>query len=467
MSHYRKSLSFLRISLDVVLLIISFWVAISIPRGDFSLEYTRLEGSVFLAILIIWFLGANFVGLYDEFRSRNYSIEVITVIRNVFIVTISLIVVLFVIRDQYLNRLFITIFALCSLSLVSTKRLLFRLILIWMRKKGRNLRRTLIIGAGSTGREFSRLIKANPNFGYKLVGFLDDDSEKNVRSDDVLGKLDDLEKILTKQEIDIVIIALPNNKPEVIEAVVRTCERFTTRIKIVPNYFRFISGKYTAQMFGNFPIISVREDLINEFHWRFLKRTIDIMFSLSFMLLIYWWLFPLIALAIKMSSPGPVFFRQERWGRDNQKFNVYKFRSMRNDSKDVDENGEFQQATKDDPRITGIGKILRKTNLDEFPQFINVLKGEMSIVGPRPHPIPLNMESKDKFNLYMYRHIVKPGVTGWAQVNGFRGETSDPEMMQKRIEHDIWYIENWSMWLDIQIVIMTIFNMVKGDPEAY
>ncbi len=136
-------------------------------------------------------------------------------------------------------------------------------------------------------------------------------------------------------------------------------------------------------------------------------------------------------------------------------------------SNDVDEDGKFRQASKDDPRITKIGRILRKTNLDELPQFWNVLKGEMSIVGPRPHPTPLNLESKDKVHLYMLRHLVKPGITGWAQINGYRGETKDISKMQKRIDYDIWYIENWSFFLDMQIIIMTIWNMLKGDPNAY
>jgi putative colanic acid biosynthesis UDP-glucose lipid carrier transferase len=140
---------------------------------------------------------------------------------------------------------------------------------------------------------------------------------------------------------------------------------------------------------------------------------------------------------------------------------------MKDGLKDVDENGKYLQAKKEDPRITKIGKILRKTNLDELPQFINVLKGEMSIVGPRPHPTPLNLESKEKIRYYMLRHLVKPGITGWAQINGCRGETETEEKMQRRVDHDLWYIENWSFWLDIQIIILTIWNMLKGDKHAY
>jgi putative colanic acid biosynthesis UDP-glucose lipid carrier transferase len=178
-------------------------------------------------------------------------------------------------------------------------------------------------------------------------------------------------------------------------------------------------------------------------------------------------LFPLIGILIKLDSKGPILFKQERWGKNNKKFNVYKFRSMTIKSRDTDKKGRYIQARKGDPRITRVGRLLRKSNLDELPQFINVLKGEMSIVGPRPHPIPLNLESKDKVRYYMLRHLVKSGITGWAQVNGLRGEIRSTEEMQKRVDYDLWYIENWSFYLDMQIIASTVFKMFKGDPNAY
>jgi putative colanic acid biosynthesis UDP-glucose lipid carrier transferase len=182
---------------------------------------------------------------------------------------------------------------------------------------------------------------------------------------------------------------------------------------------------------------------------------------------VFSWLWPLLALLIKISSPGPVFFKQERWGKKNARIICYKFRSMVKESRDVDENGHYQQATRNDRRITRLGGFLRRSNLDELPQFINVLKGEMSVVGPRPHPTPMNLEIKDSIHNYQLRHLVRPGITGWAQVSGFRGETSDPDLLRKRVEYDIWYIENWSILLDIKIVLISIWLMLKGDPRAY
>jgi len=323
-----------------------------------------------------------------------------------------------------------------------------------------------MIGAGDVGKEFYETIKSSPHFGYRLIGFLDDE-EKPFLNGKYLGKISELDNLLGTREIDNVIIALPNYAVEKIEEVVRVCEKHTTRVKIIPNYFKIVSNKYSASMFGPFPVISVREDRVNDFIWRVIKRLLDFTLSLFLFVSVFSWLWLLIAIAIKLSSNGPVFYKQERWGRNNKRFIAIKFRSMDQESSDLDLNGKYKQTTPDDPRVTSIGKFLRKTNLDELPQFWNVIKGEMSLVGPRPHPTPLNEESKESIKYYMIRHLVKPGITGWAQVNGFRGETSNLEKMQQRIDHDIWYIENWSIWLDLQILIMTIWLMLKGDPNAY
>ncbi|HQR94943.1 MAG TPA: exopolysaccharide biosynthesis polyprenyl glycosylphosphotransferase, partial [Sediminibacterium sp.] len=200
---------------------------------------------------------------------------------------------------------------------------------------------------------------------------------------------------------------------------------------------------------------------------RTLKRSFDIAFALCFFLLIGSWLMPILMVLIKLSSKGPVMFKQVRWGLNNEKITCYKFRTMVVQSKDIDEQGSYLQATKNDPRITAFGLFLRKTSLDELPQFYNVLRGDMSVVGPRPHPIPLNMASIDTVDNYMLRHMVKPGITGWAQVNGCRGETKSISSMQKRVNYDLYYIHRWSFWFDCQVVLQTIINIFRGDQNAY
>jgi putative colanic acid biosynthesis UDP-glucose lipid carrier transferase len=466
MQIYKTSLYLFRITIDIIILTAVFIISavVSYPAFDF-LRNTDAQ-LLLLSLLVIWYLSARTTGLYDEFRSRNFSFEVISLTKNITILLIVTIIILFFLKEESLSRYFVGVFSLSSMFLLVVEKYLFRKILNVIRKRGRNLRNLLIIGAGEVGYNFHETIEKSPHFGYKIVGFLDDKS-KTFLNGQYLGKLSELDKVLNEKSIDDVIIALPNYATGKLEEVINTCEKHTTRIRIIPDYFKFVSSKYSISMFGRFPIISVRDDRINELHWRILKRVFDIVFTSILYLFIFSWLQPLIALLIKISSPGPIMFIHERWGRDNKKFLTYKFRSMRMNSSDTDGNGKFKQAVKDDPRFTTIGKFLRKTNLDELPQFWNVLKGEMSIVGPRPHPTPLNIESKDKIHLYMLRHLVKPGITGWAQVNGHRGNTEDITLMQKRIDSDIWYIENWTIWLDVQIIALTVWKMLKGDENAY
>ena len=468
MQLFRTTLYFLRIGLDIIILIFACILSAYLSTTDFNFLREVNAQFLVLALAVIWFFTSRSTGLYDEFRSRNFSFELILVLKNCFVQGISTIVILWLLNEKSYSRYFVVLYISSELGLLSIEKFLFRRLLNLFRRHGRNLRHMLIIGTGETGTDFYNTVKRNPHFGYNILGFLDDETRTELNGQ-YLGKISELDGYLKTLRVDDVIIALPNDAAERINDVINICEKHTTRVKVIPDYFNFTADKYNLSLFGRFPVISVREDKINELHWRLLKRSFDILVTLLLFIFIFWWLWPLIALIIKVTSPGPVFYKQERWGRDNRHFITYKFRSMYNGHcTETDENGEYQQATKDDPRVTKIGRILRKTNLDELPQFWNVLRGgEMSIVGPRPHPTPLNLESKDKVRLYMFRHLVKPGITGWAQVNGYRGETTDVKKMQKRIDHDIWYIENWSFWLDIQIMILTIWNMIKGDPNAY
>jgi putative colanic acid biosynthesis UDP-glucose lipid carrier transferase len=210
------------------------------------------------------------------------------------------------------------------------------------------------------------------------------------------------------------------------------------------------------------PVFSVRQEPLEDINNRIRKRLFDIAFSSLVVIFILSWLIPLVSLAIWIESGRPIFFFQERTGKDNKSFYCFKFRSMY-----VNKDSNTKQATKEDERITRIGKLLRKTNIDEFPQFLNVLKGDMSIVGPRPHMLKHTDDYSKKINQYMVRQFMKPGITGWAQVNGFRGETKALEEMEKRVEHDLWYMEQWSLWLDARIIFLTAYNMFRGEKNAY
>lgn len=466
MQVYKNLLHSLRISADLFMLMLAFIVGVYFSPVHHGKDINVYESMLFISTLFLWVFASKSTGLYDEFRSRNFGYEIIAILKNTMIVAISVIVIVFVFKQIQLARIFLSVFIITSIALITVERYIFRQALTAIRKRGRNLRSILIVGAGKVGWSFYETVKMNPQFGYRFIGFLDD-KKHHYLNGEYLGPIDDLEKILESKHVDNVIVALPNYASSKLEEVMTICDNHTTRIKIIPDYFDIYAGKYHASMFGNFPILSLGDDRLNEAHWSFLKRVFDIAYSGFLFISVFSWLWLIIGVLIKLSSPGPVFFKQERWGRNNKRFTTYKFRTMCVQSKDTDDSGNYQQATKGDPRITSIGKILRKTNLDELPQFINVLKGDMSIVGPRPHPTPLNMESKKNVKKYLVRHLVKPGITGWAQVNGYRGETKELIKMQKRVEHDLWYIDNWSFGLDIQIVFLTVWKMMKGDPHAY
>ena len=455
-----------RISADYVVLAVSFSLATAVSLSFCKITFTRSADVLFLSLAVVWFIYAGASRLYDEFRSRDFGFELIAITKATVVQLFASIVVLFFLKEDEISRFFVVVYATALLIGLTLEKFVLRQALEYLRRRGRNLRNLIIVGAGKVGRKFYDAIEANPQFGYNLVGFVDD-ARKTDLNGQYLGRIEDLDKLIQEHQVRDIIIALPGRATEKVEQVIRTSEKHTIRVRIVPDYSKFISGKYSVSMFGRFPVISMREERINELHLRMLKGSFDILFTAILFVTLFWWLWPLIALAIKITSKGPVFFKQERWGRDNKLFYAYKFRSMIKTSSDVDENGKYQQAKKDDPRITRIGRFLRKTNMDELPQFWNVIKGDMSVVGPRPHPTPLNMESKDSVPLYMQRHLVKPGITGWAQVNGHRGETLTHAEMQKRVEHDMWYIENWSFGLDLRIIGMTVVQMFRGDPKAY
>jgi putative colanic acid biosynthesis UDP-glucose lipid carrier transferase len=297
--------------------------------------------------------------------------------------------------------------------------------------------------------------------GYSIMGRVD--FEKGYSIDDMIKRLNNLIDSAKPNRVFIDEISL--NRDD-LDRVVSECLSHTVQPFVLPQGLKFYSERYQVQFFDDIPIIAVRKNPLERLRYKTLKRIFDIVFSGLLLVTVLPPLFVLIAIFIKLDSKGPVFFSQTRWGLNNIPFMAFKFRSMSTDSEDV-KDGKYQQAKKNDSRITKVGAILRKSNLDELPQFINVMLGDMSVIGPRPHPEPLNVESKKVVDNYLQRHLVKPGITGWAQVNGARGETKHVSQMQKRIDYDIWYIENWSFMLDIRIVFQTVWNMYKGEKHAY
>ncbi|PKL82138.1 MAG: undecaprenyl-phosphate glucose phosphotransferase [Ignavibacteriae bacterium HGW-Ignavibacteriae-3] len=466
MSIYKQTYFFLRITADSIMLSVCFGLTYYMIPGSLVFKSEANIYLSFFTIIFCWLFVSNKNGIYDELRSQNFSYELKAIIKNCIVSTLSVVFVIILFNENTFPLRFLIIYPSLAFLFLSSEKYLLRKLINAVRLNGRNFKTMLIIGAGEAGIKFHTEISLNPYFSYKFLGFLDDKRSTTSRKE-YLGPISNLEFVLESENVDNVMIALPDNDYSIIRRIVKTCERYPTRVLLLPDRIKNISETYSVTKSGTLPVIMTSEERISELHWQLVKRGFDIVFAFFSFVLIFSWLFPIIALIIKLDSKGPVFFKQERWGQDNRNFIIYKFRSMIITSNDLDDDGKYNQASKNDQRITRFGKFLRKSNLDELPQFWNVLKGEISIVGPRPHPTPLNIESKLKVDKYTRRHRVKPGITGWAQINGLRGETRKKSLMENRVKYDLWYIDNWSFWLDIQIIIMTIWLMAKGDENAY
>ncbi len=456
-----------RYIIDVPVLILSFWTAGNLyPDAGFTNH--RPYAYIFILFSIIaWYSAAQVSRLYSDLRSKKFSEEIIYLFITLFIFAILLTSFLFFLRNSFqLGNYFFFIyfsilFIFTTLFKYAVRKYLHRAIY-----KGKLQDKVLLIGSGAAAKNFYDTINQFYYYGYKCIGFLDNQTNK-LNGCKYLGKVEQLETVLTQNKIDEVIVALPNSQHELISASIEVCDYHAKRVRIIPDLHLYASTNIQINNIGLLPIINIRSLPQDLWVNKVIKRSFDLLFSIGFFVFIGWWLMPFIALFIKLTSRGPVFFKQERWGINNKKIICYKFRTMVADSDDVDINGDYLQAKRDDKRVTSFGKYLRQTNLDELPQFWNVLSGNMSVVGPRPHPTPLNLASVETVDRYMLRHLVKPGISGWAQVNGCRGETREPGSMQRRVNFDLYYIHRWTFWFDCQIILQTVINIFRGDQNAY
>jgi len=465
----KESVILIRSKILVDLLLLG--AIIATVQSIFHLQQGSLIYSPFFGVIvtnvITWFVCARAFGLYGDLRVKPFSIEWIMFLKAFGLYALSTSFIAFQVFKQYpYGRHQFLIQCGIIFLLFPLQKLLIRILYKKFTNSSNNKRKVLIIGAGKTGLDFYHNYVQNRQYGYQLTGFLDDQKQTALNGN-YLGKTSEIESVIAEHQLDDIVVTLPITEERQIENIVTIAERQGKRVRIIPNYEKFGNGKMQIDKMGSLSMITLRSLPLDFIDNRIYKRIFDIIFSVLIITLVFSWLFPIIALIIKFTSKGSVFFKQERWGLNNKVIICWKFRSMVASCSDVDENGKYQQASKNDSRITPIGKFLRKTSLDELPQFFNVLFGSMSVIGPRPHPVPLNMESKDSIEKYMMRHWVKPGISGWAQVHGYRGETRDPFLMKKRVRYDVWYIENWTFWLDLQIIVQTLVNIIKGEKNAY
>lgn len=321
--------------------------------------------------------------------------------------------------------------------------------------------RVVIIGAGPVGLELSRIMESQPGMGFRVVGFFDDEAVKSPGGE-ILGKIGDCMAFVKQYQIKEIYCALPDRAIDKINQLMTFADQEMIRFKLVPDVKDYFKKNVNVQMLGHLPVISPRTEPLENLTNQLFKRIFDVFVSLAVIVFIMSWMLPLFAILIKLESKGPVFFRQLRSGKDNEPFYCLKFRSMK-----VNEDADQKQASKNDNRITRIGAFMRRTSIDELPQFFNVLFHEMSVVGPRPHMIQHTTEYSASIDHYMVRHFLLPGITGWAQVNGHRGETAMEGAMEARVNGDLWYLENWSMFLDFKIVFLTVWQVVGGHKNAY
>jgi Undecaprenyl-phosphate glucose phosphotransferase len=317
----------------------------------------------------------------------------------------------------------------------------------------------IIVGTGQLSYELLSVFENNKELGYRFLGFFSDKQESLPK---LKGSVDEVIEFCKSNKVDEMYCSISDLNPEQLKSLTEFADNNLIRIKMIPDVRGFINRHLKIDFYEHVPVLTFRNIPLDDYANRFIKRIFDLLFSIIVIIFILSWLFPLVSLLIKLSSKGPVLFKQVRSGKNNNDFNCWKFRTMY-----VNKDADDKQASKTDARITRLGAFLRKTSIDEMPQFFNVLYGHMSVVGPRPHMTKHTEEYAIIVNKYMFRHFVKPGITGLAQVKGLRGETKSSLAMEHRIRLDMLYIENWSLILDLKIIVLTILNVFKGDDKAY
>ena len=462
---YKQFYNAINLILDYLLLNISLIIIYNVLDSSLiSWINNKNYLPVVLVFNLLWLLSSNITKLYNSISDadlKDYNTAIKTYL--VYLSLICVIILLIIGTKSY----FITQeFLFYSMSLFGILLGAWKLVFFAIRKSSHlllnNSRTAIIVGASRAGHELYNQFNNKILKGYNLLGFFDDEPSKVSQQHLYLGNTSLCMDYVLKNKVDEIFCALPYSEHKTIERLMSDSDRNLIRFKIVPEYHEYFKNTSFLQNLGTIPILSVRAEPLENVLNRVIKRMFDILFSLIIILFVCSWLFPILALLIKLESKGPVFFKQQRSGRDNNAFWCYKFRSMR-----CNKESDQVQATLGDPRITRIGTFLRKTSLDELPQFFNVLLGNMSTVGPRPHMLSHTEQYSQLIDQFMVRHFMKPGITGWAQINGLRGETRTVDAMFERVEADVWYLENWTFLLDIKIILLTIWNSVTGDKNAY
>jgi putative colanic acid biosysnthesis UDP-glucose lipid carrier transferase len=463
---YSKLIRFILLFADLLLINIAFSTAnVSNTLSRTENDYPNDTYKFFiLYISLSWITATYILDTYNTSRVSSFEKNLRTVFIAI-ILHVSFSFVFILVFDSFTisTNLLLLAYGILSIGIIVT-RILFTIAIKKYRASGKNFRRVVIISQNNSGSEILSYIQQNPSLGYQLIGTFDDQLE-NIELDNSrkhIGGIDKINHFIQHNQIDEIYCALPFSEYEKIQQLIRLADSHLVRLKLVPDFKGLIKRRVEIDFYDNTPVMTLRHEPLENYSVRLAKRIFDIVFSSIVIIIGSVTILPVVALLIKLSSKGPVFFIQKRTGLNKKTFPCFKFRTMV-----VNEQSDEKQAQSNDSRITGLGNILRKTSIDELPQFLNVLLGHMSVVGPRPHMLKHTDEYSKIIDDFMVRHFAKPGITGWAQVNGLRGNTSENELMRKRVEYDVWYIENYTFITDIKIIFLTVLSMIKGDKNAY
>lgn len=444
---------------DLLLLNLASLVSYLTKFGDLEGFLGSENITLLLYSNFAWITSASILNSYNIKRVTRVTYIINNLIKQVVLYILIVEATLNITNNYLFSRTYLTYSYIFLIVFSAFWRVGLTYLLKYHRLRGGNFKKVIIAGYGKGPIQLKRFFEMHPDNGYRFIGFFDDNPRNGTK---VIGKVQDIESFVLEKEIDEIYCSPYELSGAQVTRLIDFSEKNLIRLKFLPESNLLQARKMQVDFYDLLPIMVLRPIPLDDLFNQFIKRVFDIVFSSAIILFILSWLVPLVGLLIKLDSPGPVFFIQKRNGRGNQPFDCLKFRSMR-----INEDSDTKQATKNDERITRLGHFLRKSSIDEMPQFFNVLTGDMSVVGPRPHPIKLNENYRSLIDRYMSRHLIKPGVTGLAQVMGYRGETTEPHQMKNRIKMDIFYVEHWTFWLDIKIVFLTLFKTFKGDKNAY
>lgn len=464
----QRLFNFINVVLDALMIVIAFLLAYYTRTQSDLLPYqesiTFYEYLRYLVIILPIFIACYFwTKVYTPQRLKSITNEIFRLARANVIATAIYFVILFIIKDIDFSRFLVFIFLVYNVALTSLQRMALRYTLRYFRAKGYNIKNAILIGSSDTAMDFLKKTQENLYWGYKILAIfeekIDEKKQARLKKEHKLKyvdryELEKLEDYLKKRQIDEIMIGLSLNDYSHLQDIVRVCEKSGVKTQIIPDYIKFIPAQPEVEQIDDITIINIRKVPLENPINKFIKRSFDLFFSII-LLIVLSPLMLIVAILIKLDSKGPVFFIQERIGYNRKKFNMYKFRSMRAQDKNEEKS---KWTVKNDDRKTKIGAFIRKTNIDELPQLFNVIKGDMSLIGPRPERPFFVEKFKEQIPKYMVKHQVRPGITGLAQSLGYRGDTS----ITKRIEHDIFYIENWTLSLDIKIILLTMKNAFKN-----